>query len=437
MHSLIWLTKQNVPVILRSSGKGWKVRSDVWLAGRYEKEVLSSTIHGLSGVKVELDKRHIVFHRVPAWESKVEYAVEVFGEASRLGILYYGTDNKWHIIPSGALASILIGLGAEATDIAGKRDEHWLKNKRVELGRGCRGREYVLISTEKYAGVGKVLDADRCVVKVKDLVVRGFKLLAEPSPGDLVELNKATIEEAAEEAKGFIRRIYEKYVAPGKIHVSFSGGADSTAVLLLAVEELGAEKVVAAYSDTGLEYPETQEYVKKISSKLGVELLVLEPKTAFLEEIRKRGLMSVENRWCTLLLKLYPLKKLYENRGVRLYLDGARDYESALRARTRRIAENPALPRVYRALPIKSWPRLLVQLYLHSREVELNPLYDKGLSRIGCIVCPAMHKYELALSYSLYRNLHEEIIKACGFNVEEYLSMGWSGRRLFAAKQTA
>ncbi|MEM1719956.1 MAG: phosphoadenosine phosphosulfate reductase family protein, partial [Desulfurococcaceae archaeon] len=134
---------------------------------------------------------------------------------------------------------------------------------------------------------------------------------------------------------------------------------------------------------------------------------------------------------------LYPLKKLYENRGVRLYLDGARDYESALRARTRRIAENPALPRVYRALPIKSWPRLLVQLYLHSREVELNPLYDKGLSRIGCIVCPAMHKYELALSYSLYRNLHEEIIKACGFNVEEYLSMGWSGRRLFAAKQTA
>lgn len=434
MYSLSWFIKQNTPVILRNGGKGWKVRDDTWLAGRYERKVLSDVIYSLFSVKIELDKRYIVFHRVPAWESKVEYAVEVFGEACRLGVLYYGRDSKWHLIPSGALASILTGLGAKAVDIEGERGKRWLKNKRVELRKECRDREYVLISTEKYVGVGRVLDKDKCVVKVKDLTTHNFKLLAEPLPSDLIVLNRTIIEEAVEEARSFIRMIYEKYVAPGKIHVSFSGGADSTAVLLLAVEELGAEKVVAAYSDTGLEYPETREYVERISSTLGVELLILEPEAVFLEEIRKRGLMSVENRWCTALMKLLPLKKLYENRDVKLYLDGARDYESALRAKTRRLAKNPALPHVYRALPIKSWPRLLVQLYLYSRGVELNPLYDKGLSRIGCVVCPAMHRYELALSYSLYRNLHEEIIKASGLSVEEYVSMKWSGRKVFTAR---
>lgn len=434
MYSLTWFIKQNTPVMLKDIDKGWKVRNDLWLAGRYEKKVLSDVIYSLFDVKTELDKRYVVFHRVPAWESKVEYAVEVFGEASRLGILYYGRDSKWHLIPSGALASILVGLGAKTVDIESEQGKRWLKNKRVKLRKGCKDREYVLISTEKYVGAGRILDRDECIVKVKDLTTRGFKLLAEPSPNDLVELNKAVVEEAAEEARNFIRMIYEKYVAPGKVHVAFSGGADSTAVLLLAVEELGAEKVVAVYSDTGLEYPETREYVEKISSMLGVELLVLKPETPFLEEIRRRGLMSVENRWCTVLMKLRPLKKLYENRGVKLYLDGARDYESTLRAKTRRLAENPALPHVYRALPIKSWPRLLVQLYLYSRGVELNPLYDKGLSRIGCIACPAMHRHELALSYSLYRDLHEKVIEACNFSVEEYMSMKWSGRKAFTAR---
>lgn len=84
-----------------------------------------------------------------------------------------------------------------------------------------------------------------------------------------------------------------------------------------------------------------------------------------------------------------------------------------------------------RALPIKKWPRILVQLYLLSRGIELNPLYDKGYSRIGCIVCPAMHKHELLLSYNQYSEIHEEILKKTGLSREEYFSMKWTNRKLF------
>lgn len=433
MYTLKWLIKQNVPVVCEKGLGTWSLRSDAWLAGSFEKLTLNSTIRHYFHVDVGLEKKHVVFHRVPFWNG-VEYAVEVFGEGVRFGLLYYDSRGSWGIVPSGALASILVGLGANSVEIK-ENPLRRLKNKRLVLGEHvCVNRDYLLINVGEYVGVAKVGNTERCVIKVKDLAPRGFKVLGEPLPGDLVNYNKDIVERVASEARLFIKRVYEKYVAPNKVHVSFSGGADSTAVLLLAVEELGPERVVAVYSDTGLEYPETAKYVEEIASKLGIELIVLKPRVNPLEEIRRRGLMSVKNRWCTRLLKLEPLKEYYYSRGVKLYLDGARNYESTLRAKTPRLSENPTLPSVHRALPIKTWPRILVQLYLASRGVSQNPLYDRGLTRIGCVVCPAMHRYELRLSYEMCSDVHGEVLRASRLSLEEYLSMKWSGKRIFSGE---
>ncbi|MEM1638696.1 MAG: phosphoadenosine phosphosulfate reductase family protein [Desulfurococcaceae archaeon] len=433
MYGLKWFRKQNTPVLVKDREKAWLLRSDAWLAGDIEKEILSNIIQKQFELKIDFRKKHVVFHRVPSWSSGVEYAVEIFGEAARLGLMYYSSLGEWRLVPSAALASILAELGAGVIEIKGDQRRR-LKNKRIELGKEtCVNDNYMLIGVGEYVGVAKIIDPGRCIVKVEDLAPRGFRLLNDPSPGDLIEINKQVVEEAANEAKEFIRTMYEKYVKPGKIYVSFSGGADSTAVLALAAEALGENRVIAVYSDTGLEYPDNKKYVEEIASKLGVELVVLKPEKSFINEIGKRGLMSVNNRWCTNLLKLEPLRKFYNSTNVKIYLDGARDFESSLRAKTPRLAENPALPGVLRALPIKKWPRILVQLYLYSRGLKLNPLYSKGLTRIGCIVCPAMHRYELELSYQMYSEIHEEIIKAAGINIKDYLSMKWSGRRSLKA----
>ncbi|MFP3757983.1 phosphoadenosine phosphosulfate reductase family protein, partial [Cupriavidus sp. SIMBA_020] len=42
--------------------------------------------------------------------------------------------------------------------------------------------------------------------------------------------------------------------------VSLSGGKDSTATLLVALEQHGAENVRAVFADTGNEHEETYEY---------------------------------------------------------------------------------------------------------------------------------------------------------------------------------
>lgn len=431
MLGLSWSIEYNVPLIIDVEKAQWKPRREVWLAGLWERKVFSDVVNEVFNVKIDFTNRHLVFHRVPSWEKNVYYAVEVFGEGARLGLIYYNASNQWSISPSGALASILDSMGLESVEI--NTSIKYVKGKKIEIdkSRCIEGKEYILVALRNHIGIARVLDPVECIVKVKDTAPRGFKLLGTPDTSKLVELNKSVIEKYAGEAKRFIERVYEKYIGSGKIHVSFSGGADSTSVLVLAVEALGAERVVAVYSDTGLEYPETREYVEKLASKLGVELVVLKPEVSFIDEIARRGLMSVENRWCTELLKLRPLREYYTRRNVKIYLDGARDYESTLRAKTPRISENPALPGVLRALPIKKWPRILVQLYLLSRGIELNPLYDKGYSRIGCIVCPAMHKHELLLSYNQYSEIHEEILKKTGLSREEYFSMKWTNRKLF------
>ena len=64
----------------------------------------------------------------------------------------------------------------------------------------------------------------------------------------------------------------------GAVFVSFSGGKDSTVVLKL-VRELYPD-VRAVYCDTGLEYPEVKEHVKKFNN---VE--IIRPKKTFKEAI--------------------------------------------------------------------------------------------------------------------------------------------------------
>jgi 3'-phosphoadenosine 5'-phosphosulfate sulfotransferase (PAPS reductase)/FAD synthetase len=429
MYGLTWLPKQNIPIVGKPVNSRWKLRNDSWLAGQYERRIFTESLEKQLGVKVDFTDRILVFHRVPSWSRGIEYAVEVYGEGVRLGLLLY-SNGSWLVIPSGALASIIESIGGEVIEL--NITEKYIKNKKLQLDRKLclSGSKYVLISHREYVGVAKVIDPEKCIVKVKDMAPRGFKLLDKAHSKDLLELNKPIIEEYAGEAMGFIRGVYASYnqhVMP----VAFSGGADSTAVLSLAVEALGSDRVIAVYSDTGLEFDETRRYVEEISNRLGVELVVLESGVDVLGEIRKRGLMSVDNRWCTSLLKLNPMRMYYESRSLRVYLDGARDYESTLRAITPRIGENPLVPGVLRALPVKSWPRIVIQLYLLSRGIPLNPLYDKGYTRIGCIICPAMHRFELLLSYSEYKRIHEDFMNVSGLDPDEYFSMKWSKRRIF------
>ncbi|MEM1773384.1 MAG: hypothetical protein QXQ71_06150 [Desulfurococcaceae archaeon] len=44
MYGLKWFRKQNTPVLVKDREKAWLLRSDAWLAGDIEKEILSNII---------------------------------------------------------------------------------------------------------------------------------------------------------------------------------------------------------------------------------------------------------------------------------------------------------------------------------------------------------------------------------------------------------
>ncbi len=81
----------------------------------------------------------------------------------------------------------------------------------------------------------------------------------------------------------------------GTLHiVGLSGGKDSTATLLLAIDRLGRENIRAVFADTGNEHPETYDYLEYLEESLGIHVVRLKPD--FSEEITKKRLFIARDR---------------------------------------------------------------------------------------------------------------------------------------------
>lgn len=227
--------------------------------------------------------------------------------------------------------------------------------------------------------------------------------------------------------------------------VNVSGGKDSTAVALLAIER-GVTPAAFVFADTGHEHPQTIDYVAKLSAVLrercGVGVTTvradfaadmarkrayiaerweadgvpaerveraiecLKPTgTPFLDLCMLKGRFpSTRVRFCTTELKTRPVQTLLDDlaethRAVVSWI-GVRADESRARAKlAERDAEfgswepAPVGMLVYR--PILAWSAADVVDYVRNQGVALNPLYSQGMGRVGCMPCIHARKEEL------------------------------------------
>ncbi len=401
--SLGWDIKANTPLL---SGGRMRLRGDAWLAGRGEREVLSGLIaHSFNSDRRIADRiaqPPLVLHRIPA--PLGEYAVEIFGHGLRLGSMEINpATGEWVLHPSGALASILASLGHKPA-VTGRHARGRLKGKRLPSPY-CSQASYVLVDAGSHVGVARSLgETGEC--KVKDVAPKGFKPLPPADPRIVAGANKDYVEGIAREAVGFIRN---NTPGRGTVHVAVSGGLDSTVAAALAVRALGSGRVRLVYADTGMDPPESRRTVERLADRLGVQLDIVEAGVDPVREMARRGLMSRENRWCTRLFKLEPLRRYYERRRARVVVEGVRGWESTLRRGLPRAGVNPAIPGVRRLLPILYWRRIDVQVYAHLDGLPVNPLYEQGFTRIGCMICPAMTLHELRLASSRWRSFYERL----------------------------
>ena len=214
--------------------------------------------------------------------------------------------------------------------------------------------------------------------------------------------------------------------------ISMSGGKDSTATALLAIEQGVEAKFV--FADTGHEHQLTYEYIDYLEGALGIKIerlradfshRVIAKREVVAERWRKDGVAeehvlqaleylqptgnpfldlcmwkgrfpSTRRRFCSEQLKHIPINHYHEQLAERyravISWQGVRADESASRAKLpEREAElgawepEPFGMLIYR--PILHWTAADTFAIAKRHGIEPNPLYKQGMGRVGCMPC--------------------------------------------------
>ena len=223
-----------------------------------------------------------------------------------------------------------------------------------------------------------------------------------PSWETAVAANRKRLEGLQEEAVGFVKRMVEKNQKL-PVSVSFSGGKDSLATLLLVLKADLKPEVV--FINTGLEFPETLDYVKVVSRHYDLPLLEAETKSDFWSCLHYFGPPGKDYRWCCKTQKLGPVSRFFAEHypdGVLSFI-GQRRFESKEREKKGRVWKNPWVPLQLGSSPIQNWNSLEVWLYLFREKAPINVWYQRGLARIGCWLCPSSDQGDMSFVQEFYR----------------------------------
>ena len=210
---------------------------------------------------------------------------------------------------------------------------------------------------------------------------------------DVISANREVVSRRTKEARDFITRVVSENDL--SVAVSYSGGKDSLATLLLVLETGIRPKLL--FIDTGLEFEETRRNVLQVAEEYSLDIIQESAGESFWKNLDHFGPPAKDFRWCCKTCKLGPATRLIQGNfpGGVLSFIGQRAYESEQRAREGKIWRNPWTPNQLAASPIQKWTALHVWIYLFSKGANVNPLYERGLERIGCFMCPATDLAEL------------------------------------------
>jgi len=451
---LYWCQNCNVPVLAKrcASCETATVKisitppGDVRPAFAHDIELINKAAVEQFGVPLITDERIVLLNSVPGFDRFDEILVD----GAVAGALRFDVENLGlEFMPRLEGAARLWNAGASKgfVEVAEDAAKYILDGKSVlmpgvvDFDHSLQaGQEVIVTSGNRVIAVGKTrfsgIEAEAAdkgmFVKVRKHASEGdIRIhLGGQNRETLLAANKAVIQSFESEAMAFIKKTIDANILP--VVVSFSGGKDSLATLLL-VRKIVEPKVL--FIDTGIEFPETLEYVEKISKDFGLDLITAEAGDRFWKGLEVFGMSGRDYRWCCKVSKLGPVAKVMAESYPRGFLNfiGQRRYESEIRARSGRIWRNSWLPRQLCASPIQNWTALHIWLYIFREEAESNPLYERGLERIGCWVCPSS---SLAETHS-FRELHPEMwqrfekaLLAQGFTEDEVRFGFWRWKSL-------
>ena len=203
-------------------------------------------------------------------------------------------------------------------------------------------------------------------------------------------------------------------MSEGKKFISFSGGKDSTAMLLKMIEkDMKIDKVI--FADTTFEFPEMYDWIKKIQELIPYEITIVKPQTTFNEWFygkftrgkykgKPRGFPFVVSAcYWSRESKIKPLEKA-QGKNNTIYIGFAYDEKKRADAKRYKRGDN-----VFK-FPLIEWKMTEQDCIDYLKEKGLDhPL--KKFKRTGCWLCPKQSIGSLKILYNDYPQLWKRLKK--------------------------
>ncbi len=406
---LFWCEKCSIPLLAERCSAchtiGRKIElappGDIRLCSRAAKELLSSLFNQNYGTADFLDGRIILLNKIAGLDRRDQ----VILEGRHIATLWFDVTAGSHKLDlETAGAALLCGRSknglvlCDDSILRGHIKGKWLAEERIISGPSALEEgQNVALKIGKFSGVGVVrTKADGLQsIRIRDVTKSDFSLSENrPTLDDIVFANEQPLKDLEKAAINEIKKYLSKNRLP--VNVSFSGGKDSLACLCLARKILSRPEVL--FINTGLEFPETVEYVQKLCDAQKLRLLEIKGESDFFEHVKSFGPPAKDFRWCCKTNKLGPMTAFLKEHYPRgcVTIDGRRIYESFNRSTIKAVERNPYVPSQTTLAPIRNWRALEVMLYIYWKKMLPNPLYEEDFERIGCWLCPAALQSEFA-----------------------------------------
>ncbi len=450
---LFWCKTCNVPVLAnrcaRCEGVTDKVEvtppGDIRPAFDRDIELINRTVKRDFGCEIIPKDKIVLLDSAPGYDR----FDEIIMDGGVIGVLKYDVKKQEFLfLPRLFGARMLDKWEKRFVQIAGDVLPYILKGASVlmpgvvDFDEGIEeGDEVIVLCKGEVVGVGSARLSGKEAKKQKKGMFVKVRRCAEPEEAEtlpagqdwttVLDANSEIIESHEREAMEFTADVTKSHPDRPKT-VAFSGGKDSLATLLLVMKVIPDVNVL--FVDTGIEFPETVEYTKRIVEDLGLTLIEEKVEDGFWRGVEFFGPPGRDYRWCCKICKLGPTTRLilkHFPKGCVTFI-GQRKYESMVRARSRRIWKTPWIPIQLGAGPIQHWTALHVWLYIKREGVEVNRLYQEGMERLGCWLCPASDVSELEILKRLHPDMWEKwnkVLRDSGLTEDEIQYGFWRWRK--------
>ena len=263
----------------------------------------------------------------------------------------------------------------------------------------------------------------------------------------MVAKNKNIMDSLIVDTKRRVKELYEHNIKRfDTAYIAFSGGKDSI-VLLDICNDVLPMSVPVIYNDTKMEIPDTYTVWNEVRS--------LYPRREFIRTVSEMnpyesweimGPPARGIRWCCAVHKSTPAILMFKKRYARDAINvmafvGVRGDESIRRSKYIDISDYSKNNSQSNRMPLLEWGSHEVWMYLFGNDaLPINPAYRKGITRVGCIMCPeSSARYEWFIE-KVYPGINDKfkeiIIKSSSKEFYDHedeknfiSDMGWQARK--------